>query len=84
MMQELAEQHWAWVAGLLQAGRRIIISIEEARYLYITAMVHGHKHGYDDGYRAGREDALREKPVAEEKVYWVRDPQGEFRLVRGE
>tara|TARA_Y100000310_G_scaffold58000_1_gene53150 strand:- start:2483 stop:2674 length:192 start_codon:yes stop_codon:yes gene_type:complete len=45
-VRELAEEHWGWIAGLLESCT-ITDRIGLAHYLYTTAFIHGAKHGKD-------------------------------------
>ena len=39
LVQELAEQHWAWIEGVL-ADRQ-----QETKHMFIEGFKHGYKHG---------------------------------------
>ena len=45
--EELADEHWTWVNGLLVHiyGGDINLDSKGAGYLYLTAFEHGFKHG---------------------------------------
>ncbi len=43
--RKLAEEHWAWLEGILEAGN---VSITELHTrLYVAAFIHGIKHGQE-------------------------------------
>ena len=46
--QELASDHWSYVRGVLQAAGLFDDQIEDIEYHYISAFVHGYKHGVED------------------------------------
>lgn len=45
-VEKLAAAHWAWMFGLLEAGR-VELTVELVEYLVTTSMVHGYKHGQE-------------------------------------
>lgn len=47
--EELAEDHWDWIAGLVDSipGDTLQWGLETIEYLYETAFIHGFKHGQD-------------------------------------
>jgi len=47
--KRLAEDHWEWAEGLLNSIPEINVDIEAFEYIYITAFIHGYKHGKQDG-----------------------------------
>ena len=44
--KELAEEHWEWLEPIL-LPHYSPVAIATMKYLYITAMVHGIKHGQE-------------------------------------
>ena len=46
--KELAEAHWAYIRGILEAHGIEEKKIKEAAYHYPTAFVHGYKHAIED------------------------------------
>lgn len=50
--KESVEQHWKWVEGLLNVTVLKDMDFDEmmrlCHYLYITAMIHGYKHGIEE------------------------------------
>ena len=40
--RELAESHWAWLEQIL------LLEMEMKHRLFVDAMEHGYKHGWDD------------------------------------
>ena len=45
--QELADQHWNWLEGILLESMRMQMK------LYKDGFIHGHKHGYEEGKKDG-------------------------------
>ncbi len=43
-VENLAEDHWEWIAGLLKTDSSSRLTIESAKYLYTSAFIHGWKH----------------------------------------
>jgi len=41
--ERLAEQHWDWLREFMHP-------------IYVDAMIHGYKHGFEDGLEAGRNE----------------------------
>jgi len=52
----LAEQHWQWLEGLLDAMGEDTFSREVLRYVYVTAFIHGWKHAKEGNQ--GTEESL--------------------------
>jgi len=50
---EEAKDHWEWVWGLLDAMVPIM------KFLYVTSMAHGYKHGFNDAIDEVDEVELR-------------------------
>lgn len=44
---ETAEKHWSYIESLLKAHESTS-AIALIKFHYITAFIHGHKHGMDD------------------------------------
>jgi len=48
--EELAEAHWKYVSGVIYYAKAAgdEAEIEEIKYHYITAFIHGYKHGVEE------------------------------------
>ena len=46
--ERMAEEHWAWLEGLLEYWPNIGMAKGIICYLYKTAFIHGYKHGRSD------------------------------------
>ena len=47
-MNELIEQHWSYIEGLLWAHDIPPLQVDIARFHYKKAFRHGYKHAYED------------------------------------
>jgi len=47
-IEELAANHWAWVADMLASHNVPVKDIDICGYHYQTAFVHGYKHAIQD------------------------------------
>ena len=47
-IEKLANDHWEWFNGLFQAMDYETYNLKTIKYVYITAMLQGYKHGYED------------------------------------
>jgi len=48
-MRKRAEEHWEYTEGIIRILFRAFLRL--AKYLYVKAMVHGYKHGWEDAKR---------------------------------
>ena len=46
--EELAQAHWDYIESLLKAHEVIAEEIQTAEFHYISAFIHGYKHGVED------------------------------------
>jgi len=53
--KKLAEDHWAYLSGILRSHGEKESTITLAGIHYITAMIHGYKHGVHEALRLARE-----------------------------
>lgn len=44
---QIAEDHWSYIEKLLEAHNEPEISLEKIKFHYISAFIHGYKHGVE-------------------------------------
>lgn len=72
---QLAIDHWGYIAGVLEAHGEDRKGIDAARYHYLTAFVHGYKHALEDVHAnfypdmVALTDATPTQPVERPEVY---------------
>ena len=61
--EKLADDHWEWVEMLLESFKNIEIGIDTLAFVYISAFVHGYKHGEESKINDNQEVCCdRKKP----------------------
>ena len=66
-LDRIIDDHWDYVAGVINAVECANISIETIEYHYKTAFEHGYKHGVESGPRRMTDKELHSLVMKREK-----------------